>query len=177
MAHFLAQSLDSTEVEEESATKEKHKQTQTITSETTEAETQTASASKMSEVEVQTDEFEYLFSTTKIQPFTEDYFRDSVDKVRFYTGLPGFDVLKHVVEFVASHATRKSKTLTSFQEIIMVMMKLRLNVPKQDLAFRFEVSLSTVSRIFSSWMIVLDVRLSPLITWPDREELWRTMCF
>ena len=37
------------------------------------------------------------------------------------------------------------------------------------------VSISTVSRIFSSWMVVMDARLSPLVFWPDRERLWRTM--
>lgn len=58
-------------------------------------------------------------------------------------------------------------------------MKLKLDMPLKDLAFRFGVSLSTVSRVFSSWMIALDVRLSPLVSWPDREDLWRTMpqCF
>lgn len=58
-------------------------------------------------------------------------------------------------------------------------MKLKLDMPLKDLAFRFGVSLSTVSRVFSSWMIALDVRLSPLVSWLDREELWRTMpqCF
>lgn len=58
-------------------------------------------------------------------------------------------------------------------------MKLKLDMPLKDLAFRIGVSLSTVSRVFSSWMIALDVRLSPVVSWPDREDLWRTMpqCF
>ena len=61
----------------------------------------------------------------------------------------------------------------------MVLKKLRLNVPFQDLAYRFMVSLSTVSRIFSSWMIVMDTRLSFLVFWPEREQLCKTMpmCF
>ena len=61
----------------------------------------------------------------------------------------------------------------------MVLMKLRLNVPFQELAYRFQVSLPTVSRIFSSWLTVMDSRLSPLIYWPDRAQLWETMpmCF
>ena len=61
----------------------------------------------------------------------------------------------------------------------MVLMKLRLNVPLQDLAYRFDISLSTVSRIFSAWMTVMDIKLSPLISWPEREDLWHTMpkCF
>lgn len=58
-------------------------------------------------------------------------------------------------------------------------MKLRLNAPMQDLAYRFGVSHSTVSRIFLAWMIVMGCRLAPLIVWPDRADLWRTMpqCF
>ena len=58
-------------------------------------------------------------------------------------------------------------------------MKLRLNMPLEDLAYRFNVLVSTVSRTFHAWMVVMDVRLRPLIKWPEREELWRTMpqCF
>ena len=67
-----------------------------------------------------------------------------------------------------------------FQEFcILVLMKLGLDVPFQDLAYRFDISLSTVSRIFLAWMIIMDIRLSPLINWPEREDLWRTKpkCF
>ena len=44
-------------------------------------------------------------------------------------------------------------------------------MPMQDLAYRFGISLPTVSRIFLAWMVVLDVRLAPLMKWPDREDL------
>ena len=128
----------------------------------------------------QTTEFDYLFcSATKTQPFTEDYFKDSDDKTRFYTGLPDFHLLTKTFEFVSPYVTRRTKTLSLFHEFVMVLIKLRLNIPNLDLAYRFEVSLSTVSRVFKAWMEVLDVRLSPLISWPEREELWRTMrrCF
>ena len=78
-------------------------------------------------------------------------------------------------EFVSPYVSRTTKTLSLFQEFVIVLIKLRLNVPNLDLAYRFEVSLSTVSRVFKAWMEVLDVRLSPLISWPEREELWRKM--
>ncbi len=145
------------------------KETQTVTERT---ETQATAT--------QTEEFDYLFKETVTQPFTESYFENNEDRVRFYTGLPGFDVLKVAFGFVSPYITRRSKTLSLFQEFIMVLMKLRLNViPLQDLAFRFGVSVSTVSRTFSAWMMVMDIRLSPLVRWPEREELWHTMpmCF
>ncbi|XP_044165243.1 uncharacterized protein LOC122949175 [Acropora millepora] len=132
------------------------------------------------DVATQTTEFDYLFcSATKTQPFTEDYFKDSDDRTRFFTGLPDFHLLTTIFEFVSPYVTRRTKTLSLFQEFVMVLIKLRLNVPNQDLAYRFEISLSTVSRVFKAWMEVLDVRLSPIISWPEREELWRTMprCF
>ena len=55
-----------------------------------------ASSCLTSDVGVQTDEFDYLFNDTRLsqEPFTEDYFADDDEKVRFYTGLPIFDILK-----------------------------------------------------------------------------------
>ena len=46
------------------------------------------------------------------------------------------------------------------------LMKLnRVNMTFQDLVYRFPISLSIVSRIFTAWMIAMDMRLSPLIRW------------
>ena len=52
-------------------------------------------------------------------------------------------------------------------------------MPFQHLAHRFSVSIATVSRICSAWMVVMDTKLFPLVCWPEREQLWRTvpMCF
>ena len=61
----------------------------------------------------------------------------------------------------------------------MVLIKMRLNVPLQDLAYHFVVSVTTVSRIFAFWMVVMDVRLKFMISRTEREQLWQTMpmCF
>ena len=131
--------------------------------------------------ETQTEEFTYLFenSLKQEQAFDEDYFRGDDKKVRFYTGLHSFEVLMKTFDFVKHHVNRRSLNLTKFQEFIMILIKLRLNVPHLDLAYRFNVSLSVVSRIFLVWMTVMDIRLTPLISWPDREDLYRSMprCF
>ena len=56
-----------------------------------------------------------------MQPFTEEYFADHDDRVRFYTGLPGFDVLKATFSFISPFVTGRSKSLSLFQEFIKTL--------------------------------------------------------
>ena len=65
---------------------------------------------------------------------TQDFF-DLDDKVLFYTGLPSREILMVVLEHVSPFVARKTLSLGCFQEFVMVLMKLRLNVPLQDLAY------------------------------------------
>ena len=123
--------------------------------------------------ECQTTAFDYMFQTSRYQAPNRDFF-DTEDKVRFYTGLPSMEVLMVVFEFVSPHVTRQTQPLNRFQEFIIVLMKLRLNAPLQDLAYRFVVSVSTIYRIFSHWIVVMDTRLFRFVYWPDRDQLWRT---
>lgn len=131
----------------------------------------------VSEAMTQTEEFEYLFKES-YKPIDRDFFY-SDEKVRFYSGLPSMDILMTVLDFVSPHIKRRTQKLSLFQEMIIVLMKLRLNMPYQDLAYRFQVSVTTISRIFASWLPVMDQHLSPLIYWPERHQLWKTMplCF
>ena len=54
-------------------------------------------------------------------------------------------------------------------EFLMAMMRLRLGLLEQDLADRFCVSTSTVSRTLITWYTVLADHLRHLITWPSRD--------
>jgi len=44
------------------------------------------------------------------------------------------------------------------------MMKLKLDMPLKDFYYRFGVSQSTASPVFSLWKVALDIRLSPLLS-------------
>ena len=180
-------SINTDQQEEKALEKSTDAETQTDDHEPelTDAETQTSEqeskpsmSDEFTDAETQTKEFEYMFSQATYQAPDREYFK-SDDKVRFYTGLPSYEVLMVVFKHVSPHVSRRSLNLDSFQEFVMVLMKLRLNVPFQDLAYRFMISLSTVSRIFSSWILVMDSRLSCFINWPERKHLWKTMpmCF
>ena len=58
---------------------------------------------------------------------------------------------------------------------MMVLMKLRLNLANQDLAYRFNIHQSTVSRKFRLLIDAMFVRLRLLIKWPERDIVGDTM--
>jgi len=60
-----------------------------------------------------------------------------------------------------------------------VMLKLRMNLPSEFISFLFHISPATTSRIILKWLKRMDMRLSGLIRWPDRDTLRKTMleCF
>ena len=100
------------------------------------------------DAETQTEEFEYMFYRPAYQAPDREYFRCD-DKVCFYTGLPSYQVLVATFNHVAPHVSRRTQALDPFQEFVLVLIKLRLNVPFKDMAYHFLVSVPTVSRIFS----------------------------
>ena len=111
--------------------------------------------------------------------FDVSHFRNDDNRVKYYTGLHTFSLLMVVFNFVQGHVI-PGKSLTKFQEFMIVMVKLRLNTGLQDLAYRAHISVATVSRIMRKWLPALDVRLTPAcIVWPERETLRRTtpLCF
>lgn len=96
--------------------------------------------------------------------------------IRFYTGLPSYSRLKAVFDFVSSSLTEsKCSSLPLFQQFLIALMKLRLNVADQDIAYRFGISQSAVSKNFRKWVNIMYIFLKPLIVWPRREEVMKTM--
>ena len=65
----------------------------------------------------------------------------------------------------------RPRVLTKFQEFILVMLRLRLGLFENDLAHRFEVCRSTVSKVVNAWIPFLRRELEPLIAIPQREVL------
>ena len=96
------------------------------------------------------------------------------DKVKYLTGLSSFVVLSTLFSYILPFLPKK-KSMTSFQMFLMTLMRLRLNMPEQFLAYEFSVSQTTVSRIFSNVIDVLYIRTKPFVFWPEREELQNTM--
>ena len=60
------------------------------------------------------------------------------------------------------------RKLSNSEQFLFLMMKLRIDPPLQDLSTRFNVSLSTGQRIFSSWVRTTAKVMSPLVYIPDQ---------
>ena len=109
---------------------------------------------------------------------TEKGFRCNDEQfVKFYTGLPSYNRLKAVFDLASGTFLEKheNSSLSLFQQFILTLIKLRLNLRDQDLGFRFNVCQSTVSRVFHKWIDILYIRLKPTIQWPTRESVAKTM--
>ena len=71
------------------------------------------------------------------------------------------------------------RKLSLEQEILLTLIKLRLALLTEDLAFRFQVSSTTASSIFTTWIKLMSKELSVLIIWPSRSQVNKTLpsCF
>ena len=108
------------------------------------------------------------------EPYSQHFFQENDEKVKYFTGLGCFTILMTLYTFLESVLPGKT-SLSKFQCFILTLMKLRLNLSNVFLAYHFNVSPSTVSRIFNDYIDVMFVWMKPLIHWPEREILRKTM--
>ena len=79
--------------------------------------------------------------------------------VKYFTGLPSFSILKIIYNFVSKDVPETSGC-PKFDQYLLTLMKLRLNVGDKDLAFRFGISQASVSRYINKWLDVLSIKLA-----------------
>ena len=108
---------------------------------------------------------------------SERFLSNDDKAVKYYTGLSSYEMLKCIFDFVTIGlpAGFFACTCSPFEQYIIILMKLRLNLGDQDLAYRFGIHQSTVSRYFNKWLDVLYKKLSVFVCWPERDQLMKTM--
>ena len=108
-----------------------------------------------------------------------NYYENNKTNVGFYTGMPEFELLKLVFNFIEGHMNSNIKSLSRENEFLLCMLKLRMNYLFKDMAHQLDVSVATVQRSFHSTLDVLHTRLNFLVRWPTRENLRKSMpmCF
>ena len=129
-----------------------------------------------------------------------EIFMDNVlnndESVKFYTGLPTltclmaiFNILKPLAEklkywdsnkgnkvnFQKKPSVKKSgkkRSLTTFQEFILTLVRLRLGLLVRHLSDIFAISKSSVSKVFTTWICFLAITLKDiLLIWPAKESI------
>ena len=68
-----------------------------------------------------------------------------------------------------------SKLASKEEHLLLVLMKLKQGFLNADLAFRFSILHSDVSRIYNSWIVELSNVLKFLIIWPERDALRKNL--
>lgn len=121
------------------------------------------------------EEVQQYKTIVKSVKFDEVTFEQNDDKVKTMTGLPSYEKMMTVFGFFGCHLKTQS-SLSAFQQFILTMLRLRMNMPLSFLSYVFNISLSTTSRIFNNTIDVMYCRIVPaLIFWPDRQELRMTL--
>ncbi|KAM9383853.1 uncharacterized protein KZ484_005792 [Pholidichthys leucotaenia] len=110
---------------------------------------------------------------SSLSRFEVENFQGNDEKVRFLTGLTSCTLLMTLFSYLEPFLPKSS--IEKFPMMMMTLMRLRLNLSCQFLAFLFNVHQSTVSRILSKMIDVMYVKLKPLVIWPDRDTLQKSM--
>ncbi|KAH7957949.1 hypothetical protein HPB51_028063 [Rhipicephalus microplus] len=127
-------------------------------------------------------------------PFTVERFKDCDEDMLFYTGLPSYNHFKKLLVYLnpgddgcnvlRSERTESSeprssrgrkRKLSTENELFLVLVRLRLGLFEDDLAHRFCIAQSTVSRICTSWINFLYAKLGLLPLWAPRRIVDATM--
>ena len=141
-----------------------------------------------------TEEVSILKQEVLAAKFCLDNIANSNKKVSFYTGFPSIASLNACFNYsgpsvneltywnpsmASPQADIKSKgrkrKLSPREEFFMVLVRLRLGSLEQDLADRFGVSCSTVSRVFTTWINFLYLKFKELPLWPPQEIVQGSM--
>ena len=106
--------------------------------------------------------------------YDREMYVGSPDKVSFYTRLPNVAVLDIICGMIEEYLTPNAK-VSKYQQLLLCIIRLRINYLFRDLAYQLNVSVATVQRAFHCTLDLLYTKLSFLIRWPERDQLRKTL--
>ena len=120
--------------------------------------------------------------------------KEDDSKIAFHTGFPSYGALKAFYDFLGpgvdnlcyssksnednqEDAQRRCRPriLPPLEEFFLTMVRLRLGLMEQDLAYRFGISQPTVSRIINTWINFIYLKLKEIPIWPPKDLMLANM--
>lgn len=90
---------------------------------------------------------------------------------KYFTGFP-FTVVEIIYDLIKAYIVSTSTTaLSPFNQFLITLIKLRLDLDFKLIAYSFKISQTTVATYFENVIHVLSCRLKSLIVWPERSDL------
>ena len=131
--------------------------------------------------------------------FSVDRFKHNEAHFKFYTGFETYDIFKVVLDYLQPAASKlvywgsntniemtsdknksgRSRTLTTEEEFFLTLVRLRCGFPIEDMAVRFNMSTSHISRILITWIDFLHSQFRMLPIWASKQTVINTIpdCF
>ena len=153
---------------------------------------------KMKQLELERELRKELESMFQQSLFNIDNIKSNSKLLRFYTGFPNYEVSSIVLSFLGRDTASKlvysnteqndaqkrekagpRRTLSVEEEFFLVLCRYKVGLLEEDLAARFRISQSLVSRIIVTWTKFMYYRFKELDIFPDRQiiELHKPACF
>lgn len=127
------------------------------------------------------------------QEFRLENISDDASKVKFFTGFSSFaaliacfNLLGPSVDQLSYRSAERSnkglgrkRTFSPLNEFFLMLVRLRLGLFEQDLAYRFGISQSSVSRLLITWINFVYLQFKEIPLWPPKALIVANMptCF
>ena len=112
-----------------------------------------------------------LKDALRMRQFNYNTIKDNDADMNFFTGLSCAALFMWIVTLVKSKVRPLTKSLSIEDHVLVVLMKLKLGLLNKDIAYRFNVPVHVISRIYRAWLPVLATCMAPIIVWPSRAAL------
>ena len=102
--------------------------------------------------------------------------KDDDEQTYFYSGLPSYSAFTTLLALLSTVLPPyEHRGISHSDQLLMVLMKLRRATTNQDLAYRFRIDVTRVSKIFHQWIDTMAFQLKPLVKWPERGMIRTTI--
>ncbi|XP_078348406.1 uncharacterized protein LOC144633403 [Oculina patagonica] len=152
---------------------------------------------RIAQLEEQIAELEEQVAVLSLEKFGLERFSKDPEQIKFYTGFGSYELLKSVFNWLQPYAknmatwsqvqrsgqspvdykrkagveTSTKCTLPLFDQFFLFLVRIKQGFPIEDLAVRFKVSPSTVSRVFLTWANFLYFMLGQVPIWPSKAQV------